>query len=244
MPPSHDVFQVEIRTRDLGRAVAFYGAIFDWKIYPSGAAYALVDAGAMPVIGILQVPDARFPLGWCTNVLVEDCQAAADRAVELGGAMGVPRVEIPRSGAYTGTFDPWGNELYFWQPFAPGRPHLKGSGANPIAYLEIASPDIKAAIAYYAALVGWSFWSVVFADNYALTEGCGLGRGVGMQGVGPGNHGVVHYVQVADLAATLAKVRAAGGAVRVEPTAFVGEGRYAIVEDLDGNRLGLLEPLA
>lgn len=196
----------------------------------------------MPVIAILQVPDARFPLGLCTNVLVDDCQAAADRAVELGGSLGVPRVEIPRSGAYTGTFDPWGNELYFWQPFAAGRPILRGSGANPIAYLEIASPDIKAATAYYAALVGWSFWSIVFADNYALTEGCGLARGVGMRGVGPGNHGTVHHVQVADLEATLAKVQAAGGAIRAEPADFAGEGRCAVFEDLDGNRVGLLAP--
>jgi predicted enzyme related to lactoylglutathione lyase len=242
MQPSRDVFQVEIRTRDLHRAVGFYRAVFDWKIYPSGASYALVDAGAMPVIGILQMPDARFPLGVCTNVLVDDCQAAADRAVEHGGSIGVPRVEIPRSGAYTGTFDPWGNELYFWQPFATGRPNLTGSGKNPIVYLEIGSPDVKAAIAYYSGLVGWSFWSVVFADNYALTEGCGLERGVGMLGMGPGNHGIVHYVQVADLTETMAKVRAAGGVVRTEPTDFAGEGRYIEFEDLDGNRVGALEP--
>ena len=238
-----DLFQVEIRTRDLQRAMAFYGGVFDWRIFQASPDYALVDSGAMPVIAILETRDPNFPLGLCNNVLAIDCQREADRAVELGGSVCVRRTEMPGSGAFIGTLDPWGNELFFWQPFTESRPSLKGSGANPIVYLEIATSDLPAAIDYYTKLVGWSFWSVVFGDGCALAEGCGLQRGVGLLAVPAGSHGTTSYIAVANLADTAAKVRAAGGQVLIERTAFPGEGWYMVCADLDGNRIGLLERL-
>ncbi|MGN6110937.1 MAG: VOC family protein [Kofleriaceae bacterium] len=239
MQTSRDVFQVEIRTRNMAKAMAFYGSIFDWKIYPSAPDYALIDAGVMPVIALLQTTDTRFPLGVVNNVLVEDCQQTADLAVQLGGRICVGKTETP-AGAFVGTLDPWGNELFLWQPYTTGRPSLRGSGENPMVLLEIASTDLPGSIEYYSKLVGWSFWSVVFTDNYAMAEGCGLQRGVGLLAV-PVGGGTTNYVAVADLAETEAKVRAAGGRILVEPADFPGEGRFFIFEDPEGNRMGALE---
>jgi len=237
-----DVFQVEIRTRDLRKAMSFYGAIFDWKIQPSAPDYALIDSGQMPVISIFETRDPRFPLGIADNVLVEDCQKEGDRAVALGGRICVRKFVVPNQGAYVGTFDPWGNELFFWEPFTTGRPHLKGSKKNPVILLEIATPDLAAATKYYSTLLGWSFWGVVFADNYAFAERCGLARGVGLFGTKADQaHGTTNYVAVANLAETLAKVRAAGGRIVTEPSQFPGEGKFFVFEDLEGNRMGALE---
>jgi predicted enzyme related to lactoylglutathione lyase len=238
-----DVFQAEIRTRDLKRAMAFYAAVFDWKIFRSAHDYALIDSGAMPVIGIMETRNPKFPLGVVNNVLVEDCEKEGARAVELGGSICVRKWVIPNSGAYVGTQDPWGNELFFWEPYTEGRPHLKGSGTNPIVLAEIATADLPAAIAYYKGLVGWSFWSVVFGDQGALAEGCGLKRGVSLVTPQAGR-GTLDYAAVADLAETGAKVREAGGRVVVEARDLPGEGRFIVLEDLDGNRMGALQRLA
>lgn len=243
MTEPRNVFQVEIRTRDLRRAMAFYSAVFDWRIFQSTPTYALVDSGAMPVIAILENSNPQFPLGLCNNVVVEDCQAAADQAVSLGGSICVLRDELPGAGAYVGTLDPWGNELFFWQPFTDQRPALKGSGENPIVMLEIAVTDLPAAIKYYQALNAWSFWSVVFADGYAMAEGCGLQRGIGLMALPAGGAagGTTNYIEVSDIAASIAKIRAAGGEPLMEPTDFAGEGRYIMFRDLDGNRVGIIE---
>ncbi|HKA91578.1 MAG TPA: hypothetical protein VKE22_28140 [Haliangiales bacterium] len=238
-PTAREVFQAEIRTRDLKTAMAFYGAVFDWKIYPSAPDYALIDTGVMPVVGIMETKNPRFPLGVANNVLVEDCQKEGDRAVALGGSICVRKFVVPNSGAYVGTLDPWGNELFFWEPFTSGRPNLKGTRKNPIVLIDIATADLPAAIKYYSELVGWSFWGVVFSDNYAFAEGCGLQRGVGL--IGGRSIGTTDYVAVTDIAETQAKVREAGGRIVVEQTEFPGEGLYIVFEDREGNRMGALQ---
>ncbi|MCA9680519.1 MAG: hypothetical protein H6709_17420 [Kofleriaceae bacterium] len=239
MSTGREVFQVEIRARDLARSIRFYGAVFAWKIYQSAPGYALVDTGRLPVVGILH--DPRLPLGVCNNVLVEDCQATADRAVALGGSVCLARSEVPGSGAYIGTLDPWGNELFLWQPYTDGRPHLEAAPDNPIVFLEIVTPDRRAATTYYKKLVGWSFKGVSFAEAYAIAKGCGLARGIGLY-TSAGGHGTTNYVQVASLAETVARVDAAGGKVLAPPAAFPGGGRYVLFQDPDGNRIGALEP--
>ncbi len=243
MAPQRDVFQVEIRTRDLGTSVAFYKRVFDWKIYKAAEDYALVDTGAMPVVALLQTSDPRFPIGLVNNILVEDCEQEAARAVALGGRVSVTKSEVPGSGLYLGVVDPWGNELYLWQPFTEARPHLRGSGENPISFVEIAVGDLDAATRYYGELAGWSFWRGVALSGYAKAEGCGLKRGVGLysgQGV---TGGTMDYVEVADVEATAAKVLEAGGAVLGNPADFLGEGRYILFEDAIGVRMGAVQRL-
>jgi hypothetical protein len=52
--------------------------------------------------------------------------------------------------------------------------------------------------------------------------------------------GWLPYVQVDDVAATVAKVRAAGGRVLREPDAAVLDGRLAVIADPHGAVLGLI----
>jgi predicted enzyme related to lactoylglutathione lyase len=239
------IFQSEIRTRDLARSMAFYAAVFDWKIYQVSPEYALVDPGLMPVIGIMETRDPRFPLGVVNNVIVDDCEREAKRAVELGGRITIQKWELPNQGWYMGTYDPWQNELLFWQPISAHRPNLVGTKQNPIVLVDIATTDIERAIKYYSTLCGWSFWSVVFDDSYAFAAGNGLARGVGLcAGPRARTIGSANYVAVRDLTETAAKVRAAGGGVVGDAKDFPGEGRIITIEDLDGNRLGALQRIA
>ncbi|MCE9579563.1 MAG: hypothetical protein K8W52_40960 [Deltaproteobacteria bacterium] len=243
MAPARDVFQIEIRTRDLGQSVGFYKRVFDWKIYKAAEDYALVDTGAMPVVGLLQTTDPRFPIGVANNLLVEDCEQDAARAIALGGRISVAKSEVPGSGLYIGVVDPWGNELYLWQPYTDARPQLRGSGANPFSFVEIAVGDLDQATRYYTELAGWSFWRAVSMGGYGRASGCGLTRGVGLY-TGPGvTHGTFDYVEVADVDETAAKVVAAGGALLGNPGDFLGEGRYVLFEDPQGVRLGAVQSL-
>lgn len=241
MTESRSIFQTEIRVRDLGRAVAFYKAVFDWKIYKASEDNALVDTGTLPVISFLQTSNPLFPIGAVNNVIVEDCELEAARAVELGGTITVPKSEVTGKGAYVCLRDPWGAELCFWQPYIEARPNLQGSGKNPMSFVEIVTPDLPAAISFYSQLLGWTFWTVVFKDEFSMAEGCGLKRGVGLYG-SVGSPGLTtNYVEVDNLEETAAKVLAAGGTIRVQPSEFPGEGRYIVFNDLDGIRIGALE---
>lgn len=236
---SVEVFQIEIRVRRLPAAAAFYRSVFEWGVYQSSANYALVDTGRMPVVGILHEP--RLPLGVCPMVLVKDCDAAVKKAKELGGKIIITRSVVEGSGAFSGSLDPWGNEFFFWEPFLEGRPNLKHPPINPFVFLEISAPNLAKAKAYYSELMGWSFWDVTHTPNYAIAEGCGLKRGIGLMGGDAAASGTIHYVEVPNLDDAKVKIEANGGQVVVPPTAFLDAGRYIVFADPDGNRLGAVE---
>lgn len=233
-----DVFQIEIRTRDLARAVPFYRAVFDWLVFPSGPDYALVETGGLPIVSLLQTANPRFPVGAVANILVDDVDVEAQRAVALGARISVPKSEVPNSGLYYGIVDPWGTELYLWQPFTDQRPAPKRVGKNPLSYVEFSGPDLPALTRFYSELFGWSFWSVVFKEAFVMAEGHGLKRGIGLCG---GHAGCMNYIDVDQLEETAVKIQAAGGQILVAPSEFPGEGRYLIFEDPDGVRLGLID---
>ncbi len=241
MTESRSVFQTEIRVRDMGRAVTFYKTVFDWKIYKAAEDSALIDTGALPVVSFLQTTDPRFPLGVVNNLIVEDCEQEGVRAVALGGRITVVKSEIPGKGAFVNFVDPWGAEFCFWEPYVTARPALQGSGKNPISFIEVVTPDMPAAFNFYSQLMGWSFWNVVFKDEFSMAEGCGLKRGVGLYGSAGSAGLATTYVEVENLEETAAKVLAAGGTIRVPASVFPGEGRYIVFEDIDGLRMGAVE---
>jgi predicted enzyme related to lactoylglutathione lyase len=234
-----DVFQIEIRVRDLAEAMHFYRTAFAWGVYQSTAGYALIDTGTMPIASLLQ--DSRLPLGVCPHVIVPDCAATAARAKELGGKLLITRSVVEGSGAYTGTLDPWGNELFFWEPFAEGRPKPKHEAVNPFVFMEIATPNLAKAKAYYTDLLGWEFWDVTFAPSYAVAEGRGLKRGIGLLGGDAAATGIITFINVANLEVSQTTIENVGGKVVVPPTAFLDGGRYMIISDPSGNRLGVVE---
>lgn len=235
------VVQIEIRTRSIDAAARFYQAAFDWRIHRLAPDYAIIDTGKPPIASLLQTPDPAWPLGLCPYALTDDCLAAGEQAVSLGGRIAITYTELPGSGAYVDTLDPWGNELAFWQREEPVEPQLSGPGTSPFCYAEVPVADLADGISYYRQLCGWKF-HLVPGLPAAFTEEVGLGRGVGLvSGSAARLRGITCYVQVPDCQAAAERVRAAGGQVILGPTDNP-EGRYLLLRDPEGNRLGAFHP--
>jgi predicted enzyme related to lactoylglutathione lyase len=224
------VFQVEIRARALRNAVPFYRAVFDWKVYPAADNYALVDTGALPIVGILETTGK---LGVASYLLVEDCAREAARAVALGGRISTPLSEVPAGGLFAGVTDPWGTEVWFWQPYAAANPQPRGSGANPVSYIEISAPDLTAATTFYGELAGWSFEST--GPRSVIARDCGLAHGIG---VVEGSPGILDYVTVASLEEVATRVQNAGGGID-EPRHDAPKRVH--FRDLDGVGMGAIQ---
>jgi len=106
---------------------------------------------------------------------------------------------------------------------------------HAIDYIELTVADVAAAKQFYAAAFGWTFND--YGPDYAGIKGesremGGLKKGTTTTG-GPL---VVLYSR--DLAASLAAVRAAGGAIRKEPFSFPGGRRFELT-DPSGNALAV-----
>ena len=111
---------------------------------------------------------------------------------------------------------------------------------SPVLHFEILGRDGKKAQQFYASLFGWA----IDASNpmeyglVAAPDGRGIGGGVAGSETEPS---VTVYVEVADLAAALAKAESLGGKIVSPPMDVPGGPSIAQFADPDGNVIGLMK---
>jgi predicted enzyme related to lactoylglutathione lyase len=111
---SNPVVHFEIGCRDRAATGQFYAKLFDWKMTEMGPA-TMIDTGGEGIGGHLTAL-GHEPYHYTTfYVMVDDLQAALDKAQELGGKTLVPPVEIP-TGSFAWFADPDGNTVGIFKP--------------------------------------------------------------------------------------------------------------------------------
>ena len=101
-------------TTDPVKAKAFYAALLGWTLEeaPMGHThYTLIKVGETPVGGIMGIPPGApegMPPSWGVYVTVDDVDAAAKKAAELGGNVCVPPTDIAGVGRFCVIADPQG----------------------------------------------------------------------------------------------------------------------------------------
>lgn len=113
--------------------------------------------------------------------------------------------------------------------------------SHPVVHFEILGKNGGQLQEYYAKLFNWK----VNADNpmsYGLVAAAEGGIGGGIAGTeGQGDHnGVIIYVAVPDLQATLDQAVALGGKVVTPITHIPGMVTYATFRDPQGNLMGIV----
>jgi predicted enzyme related to lactoylglutathione lyase len=103
----------ELMTTDVAAAKAFYGKLFGWKtedISMPGTTYTVIKAGGSEIGGIMATPQESLgmPPAWGTYVTVDDVDATAKAAGELGARLLVPPTDIPDVGRFCVIQDPQG----------------------------------------------------------------------------------------------------------------------------------------
>ncbi|MFF2650336.1 VOC family protein [Streptomyces sp. NPDC058045] len=114
------------------------------------------------------------------------------------------------------------------------------------SWIDLGTPDIEAAAAFYRGLLGWSFEAGgPEVGGYGMFRLDGKVVAGGMQvppEQGPPAWGV--YFQTSDAERTTAKVEESGGAVRVKPMQVMDQGSMAIYADPSGAQFGVWQPAA
>ncbi|PPD49768.1 MAG: glyoxalase [Methylobacter sp.] len=103
----------ELLTTDTESAKHFYGKLFNWTLEPApitGLDYTLVKSGGEKRGGIMAIPPAveGEPPCWGVYVTVDDVEATAKLAVEMGGKVLMPPHDIPDVGRFSVLQDPQG----------------------------------------------------------------------------------------------------------------------------------------
>jgi hypothetical protein len=100
----------ELQTRDVPAAQAFFRDVFGWTNTVDGNGYVMYHADGRLHCGSLQMDETwgDMPPGWSVYFLVDDVDATAARAVELGGKVLVPPSPAGELGTMAVLQDPQG----------------------------------------------------------------------------------------------------------------------------------------
>ncbi|GHC09870.1 VOC family protein [Cerasicoccus arenae] len=110
----------ELLTSDINGACDFYAGLFGWTIedWPmdNGMTYKIAKKGDKMMAGLMAKPPMMpegTPPFWGAYVTVEDTDATAAKAVELGATILCPPMDIPKIGRMCSIQDPQGAFVSF-----------------------------------------------------------------------------------------------------------------------------------
>ena len=239
----------ELFVADVLAAKAFYGQVFGWTFQSFGAGarpYTLIRNAGKPIAGMLphaagnaDVQRAR----WLAVMSVADVQEAAATVDQRGGEVIVEPVDLPGRGRVSLLADPEAARFGVMTSEV-GDPADVMPAFGDWLWRELWARSADDMAAFYAALAPYQIQQ---AGDVAGNAEVHLSID-GYPRAGVIEHGDsdlpstwLHYVRVADLEATLTRVRQAGGSVLVEPSPAIRQGRVAIVTDPLGASIGLAE---
>lgn len=103
----------ELATTDVEGAKKFYTALLGWTTVQApveGMSYTLAKVGEERVAGIMsnQCQGGEIKPQWRVYITVDDVDATAKKAEELGGKILMPPTDIPNVGRFSALMDPQG----------------------------------------------------------------------------------------------------------------------------------------
>ena len=236
----------DLLTDDVARARKFYGDVFGWQ-FTGDDQYAQATNAGVPVAGIA-FHEPRDPqvseVAWLVSISVEDVDAAATAVPGAGGTV----LEAPRTVADRGRFaiveDAQGAVVVLLRS-SQGDPPDRRSVDNEWIWGELWTRDRDQASRFYGKSIGY--------DSRTVTEADGTGYTVLLRDGKP-KTGIVElpwdsvppnwlpYLRVADVAATIERIEAAGGYVLLQSRDESDKGIVAVVSDSTGGAFAIQSP--
>ena len=234
---------VDLATFDAGAAKAFYGELFGWQFednpVPGDGVYSMAQLDGDNVAALYDMPPAMrergVPPNWTNYVTVEDADAAAARARDVGGTVHAEAFDVMDVGRMAIIQDPQGAIFAVWQP----KTSIGATRVNDVGCLtmnELSTTDLDAAASFYGELFGWEIENVSpdpegFPYRAAKNKGT-LNAGMTVVQGGAPPHWKPYFT-VADCDAAAETIRSGGGQVAAGPL-DIPAGRIAVAFDPQG----------
>lgn len=242
----------DLMTTDVDKAVAFYTALFGWTVHDVEMAreigtYKMIRAAGEEQGGFVPLPpgDSQPPY-WLCYATVEDVDAAAAKAVELGGQAPEPGRDIPGVGKFAVIVDPEGAVVSPYRPDQWPEEGSPGSGEpGTFVWHELLAADTEAEGRFFSEVFGWTvepkdmgplgvYHLLKRPDKPEIYAG-------GMLTHPSGPSSWLPYVGVADADAIAVRIEELGGKVWVKPKDIPGVGRMVVAGDPQGALFAVLQ---
>jgi uncharacterized protein len=233
---------VGLAAADPAPATSFYTRLFGWDPEERSAGEAgtftiLRRGGKEVAILYRQTPQARAADAsphWTSYISVEDSDATAARADELGGAAVFREsFDVLDAGRVAAIRDPTGAITSLWQPGSLiGAALVNDVGA--CCWNELRTTDVERAKAFFGELLGWEY--VTDERGYTSIKNAG-GLNGGMREQTELERGTpadwLPYFTVESVDDVARQAERAGARLS-QPTTVTGSARLAVIEDPQG----------
>jgi predicted enzyme related to lactoylglutathione lyase len=232
----------DVNTTDQAAAKTFYGGLFGWEYddMPAGegVVYSMAKVDGKYVAAVSPQPEqqrqAGVPPAWNSYITVDDADAAAAKAGELGATVHAQPFDVMEAGRMAVIQDPQGAFFLVWQP----QQHIGAQMVNApgaLSWNELGSPDLDGSTSFYGQLFGWTFSPMEGVDSpYLVIQNAGRANGGIRPPMPPGTPPFwLVYFATGDVDGSLAKVSELGGNVLVGTT-DIGIAKIAVVQDPQG----------
>jgi predicted enzyme related to lactoylglutathione lyase len=230
----------ELSTSDGPGAKAFYHELMGWQgeDSPMGPdmVYTMLKLNGENVAALYEDHSGKAPPHWQAYISVDDVDASAARAKELGGTLLGEPFDVMEHGRMAVVQDPTGAVFCMWQP----KTHIGYSVVvepGAVCWNELRTRDTERAATFYSGLFGYGIKHSEMPMPY--TEFQLDGQSVaGMGAIEPQAEGVPPhwnvYFTVTDCAATVDHAVRLGATTILPPMEIPGVGTMAIIKDPQG----------
>ncbi|KOU47674.1 VOC family protein [Streptomyces sp. WM6378] len=243
----------DLGTPDLDAAAAFYTGVFGWTFRPGGpeiGGYGTFQAAGRTIAGGMTVTPEQGAPAWNVYFRTPDADETAKAVERDGGTVVLQPMDVMELGRSAYFRDPAGVGFAAWQP--KQMPGMEAANEpNTLSWVELATPDVRAATAFYHAVFGWETSEVTFpGGTYTTVNPAAAGPDSMFGGVVPLDSDPLEaeagaywmpYIEVADVDAVATKAQELGGTVRMAPVDIEGVGRLAKLADPHGARIAIIK---
>jgi predicted enzyme related to lactoylglutathione lyase len=232
----------ELLTTDMKAAEAFYTNVVGWTTMPTqgttGPYTIFKNSAGNQVAGVMTRPEGmNVPPHWVMYIGVPKLETAVSDIEQRGGSAMSPVIDVPNVGRMRTMKDPQGAMFEVFQPATPpSRPEAQPENGE-VAWHELYTSDVDAAMKFYFDYFGWRATEPAF-DMGPMGKYHVFGRSFSIGGMmtkppempAPPHWGF--YFRVRDVDASAERVKANGGQILNGPMEVPGGSR--VVQAMDG----------
>jgi uncharacterized protein len=226
---------VEIPATDMKISSAFYQTVFSWNVRTRSDGHIAFDDGIGETSGTwIKGRKPSVEPGLLVSIMVDSVAETVEK-IKANGCSIIKQAEIGPDQFIAWFSDPGGNTMGIYQH--------PGGGHGKICYIEIPADDIPGSAEFYKAILRWHIRSDN-EGNAAFDDGVEVVSGMWEPGLKPhGEPGLLVYIMMDDVAATMDKIIAAGGKI-IQPIGGDAPEITARFSDPFGNIWGLYQEKA
>ena len=226
---------VDLNTDDQEASKAFYADLLGWQYNDipigDGIHYSMAQVDGHDVAAISPMPPGTDVVHWNCYVTVDDADATAARAKELGATLLAEPFDVFDSGRMAILQDPQGAVLSVWQP----RSHVGAGLVNApgaLTWNDLMTHDVEGSAAFYRELFGWTIEEIPGSEGqyWSIKNGDRANGGI-MPAPAGGPSAWNLYFAVEDCDAAVARARELGARDVLGPMDVPNGTRFAVLRD-------------